>query len=211
MSDAENPWLRVPAASYDAHMSAPGVGQAQMLADELAAALDRRRPKSLAVLGAATGNGFERLAGRGLERVVAVDINPDYLAILSERFAALLPGLEIASGDAADPSLIPGQVELIWAALIFEYVDPPRLLANCARWLAPGGVMTALLQLPAPESKVSASPWQADLAPIREVLTLVDVDAFRRMARAAGFEERPGSRQVTGGAKSFFVGDFARP
>jgi hypothetical protein len=56
---ADNPWLTIPLADYEAHMALPQVGQAQLLADLFAAELRERSPSSVAVLGCAGGNGFE--------------------------------------------------------------------------------------------------------------------------------------------------------
>jgi hypothetical protein len=56
---ADNPWLTIPLADYEAHMALPQVGQAQLLADLFAAELRARSPASVAVLGCAGGNGFE--------------------------------------------------------------------------------------------------------------------------------------------------------
>jgi SAM-dependent methyltransferase len=204
-------WLDVPAASYDAHMSDASVGQAQLLSAEFADALYRMQPKSVAVLGAATGNGFEHLVERAADRVVAVDINPEYLAILAERFGAALPGLQTAVVDVMDPGSLAGGFDLIWAALIFEYVDPPTLVANCAGWLNPGGVLAALLQQPTRHpTKVSASPWQKDLAAIEPELSLVELDAFAEWTADAGLRAEAGAHMVEVNGKGFFIGDFRR-
>ena len=56
---ADNPWLTIPLADYEAHMALPQVGQARLLADLFAAELRVGSPSSVAVLGCAGGNGFE--------------------------------------------------------------------------------------------------------------------------------------------------------
>ncbi len=43
---ADNPWLTIPLADYEAHMALPQVGQAQLLADLFAAELRARSPSS---------------------------------------------------------------------------------------------------------------------------------------------------------------------
>jgi len=53
-------------------MSAPVVAQAEMLADVLRELLERYRPRSLAVLGSAGGNGLEYVDPLVTQRVVAV-------------------------------------------------------------------------------------------------------------------------------------------
>ncbi|HVS25014.1 MAG TPA: class I SAM-dependent methyltransferase, partial [Gammaproteobacteria bacterium] len=94
---ADNPWLTIPLADYEAHMALPEVGQAQLLAAVFAAELRARAPASVAVLGCAGGNGFEH-APRSL-RVVGVDLNPDYVAAARARFGGRLPRLELHVAD----------------------------------------------------------------------------------------------------------------
>ena len=59
---ADNPWLTIPLADYEAHMALPQVGQAQLLADLFAAELRERSPSSVAVLGCAGGKRFAVLS-----------------------------------------------------------------------------------------------------------------------------------------------------
>jgi hypothetical protein len=87
------PWLEIPLADYEGHMTL--VGQAQMLADELKAALDLHKPQSVAIVGCAGGNGFEAFITPPLERVVGIDVNASYLEVLRSRYAGLIPGLEL--------------------------------------------------------------------------------------------------------------------
>ena len=69
-----NPWLDIPLADYEAHMASPEVAQAQMIASALAELTQAQRPQSLAVIGCAGGNGFERIHRLQTTRVVGVDI-----------------------------------------------------------------------------------------------------------------------------------------
>jgi len=70
-SDAptRSPWLDIPLADYEGHMSVPGVGQAEMLASQFAELLEKWSPASAAVIGCAGGNGFDRLRVEVTERV----------------------------------------------------------------------------------------------------------------------------------------------
>lgn len=96
-----NPWLYIPASDYDAHMALPEVAQAQALSSLMAAALAEYAPSSLAVIGCATGNGFEHINTAHTPRVVGIDINPDYLKILGVRFGGRIPRLELIEADIA--------------------------------------------------------------------------------------------------------------
>src|SRR5262245_12932853 len=94
-----NPWLAIPLAEYEAHMALPEIGQAQWLADELELSVRQHSPKSVSVIGCAGGNGFDRLTGSVIERVVGIDINARYVEAVRSRFGGRIPGLELHVAD----------------------------------------------------------------------------------------------------------------
>lgn len=69
-----NPWLDIPLADYEAHMALPTVGQAQLIADELHSLVRAHSAGSVAIMGCAGGNGFDRVAEAGVSRVIGVDL-----------------------------------------------------------------------------------------------------------------------------------------
>jgi SAM-dependent methyltransferase len=203
-----NPWLSIPLADYEAHMASDTVRQRQMLDQVFGSILDLHQPGSLAVLGCSGGEGLEKLEGRRLERVVAVDINPDYLQTLAQRFGASIPKLQTVCADVADPELDLPKVDLVYAALIFEHLEPARLIANIRRWLAPKGVATAVLQLPADgKDPVTPTPFQS-LRALAPAMKLVPPDALRARARASGLEEVASESVVLDSGKSFLICTF---
>ena len=101
---ADNPWLTIPLADYEAHMALPQVGQAQLLADLFAAELHARSPSSVAVLGCAGGNGFERAPST--LRVVGVDVAPIDPPIDNANTIAL-------QGDLTEPTVIAAVLEAL--------------------------------------------------------------------------------------------------
>lgn len=179
-----NPWLQVPLADYEGHMA--HVGQAALLDRLFGRAVRELQPRSIAVLGAAGGNGFGHLERGPVARTVAVDIHSDYLRELGKRYAQTVAGLEIVCGDLTDPALCFAPVDYVHAALIFEYVDAQVVLARLRHWLVPGGVLGVVLQLPGPAS-VSPSPY-AGLSALSSAMQLRDDDAFVELTAAAGFQ-----------------------
>jgi SAM-dependent methyltransferase len=202
----ENPWLSVPLADYEAHMSSPGVGQAQLLADLLAAAIAEHRPRALAVLGCAGGNGFDRIPA-SVERVVGVDLNPDYVATARARFAPRLRGLELYTGDVTTEACVFAQVELVFAGLLFEYVDAAAALGAIAARLAPGGVLVTALQLPGTVAAVTPSPYKSLLA-LEAAFRFVEPGAFVALAAAHGLEPISTTTAAASGGKRFVVQTF---
>jgi trans-aconitate methyltransferase len=123
-----SPWLDIPLAEYEGHMALPEIAQARMLADELESAVRQHAPSSVAIIGCSGGNGFERLIGTTVELIVGIDINPTYVAAAQARFGTQLPQLVLCVADIQDalPNIMP--VEMIFAGLIFEYVDLPAAM-----------------------------------------------------------------------------------
>lgn len=183
-----SPWLDIPLADYEGHME--HVGQAQLLDRLLGRALDQFRPASAAVLGAAGGNGFVHFERSRCRRVVAVDLNPAYLQELELRYRVRIPGLRIACTDLDDPGFDIGPVDLVQAALVFEYVDAASLLGRIRRWLKPGGRLCSVLQLASPSQPAVSPSAFPGLERLGRAMALQEPAAFRSMARDAGLAER---------------------
>ena len=183
----ENPWLTIPLEDYEGHMALPEIGQAKMLAGELEELLHTYAPGSVALIGCAGGNGFDEVAKTGAQRLVGLDINPNYLADAKARFGGRIAGLELYCADIEGkmPELQP--VNLVYAALVFEYVDIGKALRNLRGICLPDGVLAALLQLPMKGgASVSPSPF-ATLKELGSIMRLVPPDDFREVAEALGF------------------------
>jgi hypothetical protein len=161
-----NPWLSIPLEEYESHMSE--VRQSELLSELFREALDRCRPRSVAILGIAGGNGLEHIDATVTTRIVGIDINSPYLQQVRSRYAHL-PGLELHEVDlsAGLPAIEP--VELVHAALIFEHA---LCLPAAVSMTAPGGHLAVVLQ----ERGASAIDWH-DLG---KTMRFIDPDAFRR-------------------------------
>lgn len=168
-------------------MALPAVGQAELLADRFAAALAEHRPLSVAVLGCAGGNGFDRVAGTTVERLVGIDLNPAYLAEAERRYRPAIPGLELHARNLEEPLRGIEPVDLVYAALVFEYLDPGRTWAGLRHLCRPGGAVEVVLQLPGPQATVTPSPYSS-LRRLESFLRLADPAELAAVAAGAGFE-----------------------
>jgi SAM-dependent methyltransferase len=201
-----NPWLNIPLDDYEGHMSLPTVGQAQMIAEQLDRALERWSPTSIAVIGCAGGNGLDKIPGRTVERVVAVDVNPDYVERARTRHAQRLQGLELVCADVESESLIYDPVDLTYAALLFEYVGVLGTLRTVKRNSRPNAILTTVLQLPhLAIPAVSPSPYKSlgSLA-----LTLVAPETLCHAAADLGFAAIDSTIIELSSGKRFCVQNF---
>ena len=203
-----NPWLKIPLDDYEGHMSLPAVGQAQMIADQLDGAIARWSPTSIAVIGCAGGNGLERIAGATVERVVAVDVNPDYIERTRARHARRLRGLELVCADVQSQSVTYGPVDLTYAALLFEYVDVCSSLKTLKRNSRPKAVLTTVLQLPHSSIRpVSPSPYKS-LDRLASAMTLVAPETLYHAAVKVGFSLADAITIELNSGKMFCVQSF---
>jgi len=198
----------MPLCDYEGHMSLPYVAQAQLLSDAFATTLRDYSPRSVAILGCAGGNGLERIESTVTERVVCIDINPDYIEHVRMRFGRRLRDLELYVGDVQTDRLPFSSVELVFAGLLFEYLDVHRALAWIRARLCPTGVLATVVQLPdggAPE--VTPSPY-ARLSVLSSVMRLVPPEVLRHHAAACGYYLAGAQTLEAAGGKRFQVQVF---
>lgn len=182
-----NPWLTIPLTDYEAHMDLPTVGQAAMLASEFEALLHSLASKTVAFIGCAGGNGFAEAIEAGVTRLVGIDINASYIARAADRYAATIPGLELHCADIQGDMPDIQAVELVYAALVFEYVDVATALRNLVRICKPDGHLATLVQLPKQGVEaVTPSPFTG-LAALGTIMQLVPPEELFRSAQAQGF------------------------
>jgi hypothetical protein len=203
-----SPWLDIPLADYEGHMALPEIAQARMLADELEGAVRLHTPSSVAIIGCSGGNGFERLISTTVERIVGIDINPTYVAAAWARFGTKLPQLALYVANIQDalPNIMP--LEMIFAGLIFEYVNLRATMHNLRRLCAPGGTLVAVLQAPSAEAQaISPSPYR-NLQRLGPAMRLRDTREVKGAAAEAGFAPAAKRNLTLPSGKSFSVLSF---
>jgi hypothetical protein len=204
-----NPWLRIPAADYEGHMSSPNVAQQSFLAQTFKESLDKYNCSTIALLGCATGNGLEYVKTGATQRVTAIDIHPGYLKVLRERYEGCVPGLEIVEADLEMCTLENQAYSLIYAGLVFEYIEPRILLPKIATWLCVGGIMISILQLPSKHlTRVSETPYTS-LKTLESIMKLVSPKQFKSLANDAGLQEMEARTVTLESGKPFFIGTYA--
>jgi len=203
-----NPWLAIPLSDYEGHMALPGIGQAQMLAQILADVHCKYTPQSLAVLGCAGGNGFDSVSPAITRRVVGVDLNPRYVAEAQARYGGRFQNLELYVADIEKniPAFTP--VNLVFAALILEYVDIDVVIARTRFMLETDGKLATVVQLPSSSSaNVTPSPF-ASLRSLGDFMHLVPPDELRRTAQTNGYTQIESRIIAAEGGKHFQVQVF---
>ena len=205
-----NPWLAITAADYEGHMGPQGADQLAPLSAIFGQVYRAVRPRRLALLGCATGNGLEHVDPGISKQIVGVDLNIQYVAVARQRFVGLGARLELYCGDVLAAALKPASFDLVHAALLFEYVHPLALVPRIAEWLVPGGVCSAVLQLPADAGPVSPSPFKS-LQRLAGTMKLIPPPELAAAFARQGLQ-RTGTWEVpVKGGKRFHVALFRKP
>ena len=191
-------------------MGSAAVDQLGPLADLFGEALARLRPRSVAVLGVAGGNGLEHVDGAITTRVVAVDVNQTYLDATRARFPDLR-GLELHCADlTADEPLDVEPVALVHAALVFEHAGIERCLDHAVSLVARGGHVSVVLQLPSADQKAVTPTEFASMATLAGDFAFVDPHQLRRVLAQRELRLTHQARLTLRTGKAFWSGYFER-
>ena len=202
-----DPWLSIPLEDYEGHMRSAGVEQLTALAELFKIALDRYRPESVAVLGIAGGNGLEYIESAVTKRIVGVDINPQYLDRVRQRFGTL-PGLELHCRDLAERTFRLAPVALVHAALIFEHAGLGRALDNALSLVAPGGAFSVVLQLPSETEESVSSTSYTSMQTLKQHFALIDSGELQRLLEQRGFRIIEHEHRSLPAGKALWLGVF---
>ena len=120
----ENVWNKIPLEDYELHMQHESVGQLHLLNNLTKKYLEKLSPKTVVFLGIAGGNGLEHIDNSVTDQVFGIDINQNYLDETKKRFKDRIPNLHLINIDiSSEKTEEITKANLIWAALIFEYVE----------------------------------------------------------------------------------------
>jgi hypothetical protein len=120
----ENVWNNIPLEDYELHMQHETVGQLDLLSDLTKKYLEKLNPDIVMFLGIAGGNGLEHIDNEVTSQVYGIDINQSYLDETKKRFKDKIPNLTLLNIDISSRAKEEiTKANLIWAALIFEYVE----------------------------------------------------------------------------------------
>ena len=84
-----NPWEEIKLEDYENHMKLDSVMQLQTMNSLMKEQFEAYPVSTAMVLGIAGGNGLEHVSPDKYETVYGVDINEDYLRVVSERYKDL--------------------------------------------------------------------------------------------------------------------------
>ncbi|MBN2529163.1 MAG: class I SAM-dependent methyltransferase [Deltaproteobacteria bacterium] len=205
-----NPWCTISPTDYDGHMGHPSVNQTRLLCDVFGDALSKCSAQSVAMLGCATGNGLEHIAKKRTRRVTVVDINKLFLEKLAEKYGAQIHGLDVRHDDLNHIRLDKNAYSLVFAGLVFEFVDWQSLLKKVSGWLIQNGALSVVLQCPSETlPDVSSSPYPS-LKKVGALFNMIHPDVFGAECGQLGLCARETEYITLASGKSFYIGTYVK-
>ncbi len=199
-----NPWLEIDISDYVNHMSCPEVGQYQLINESFRTTLQKHKPEKIFVPGCTIGNGFEYIDWQNVKKVTALDINPDFLNRLQQRFPNEKK-LEILSMDFNLFVCDERKYDLIFSALFFEYIDAQSALNKFREMMNRSSVLFSITQLPdVNQSKVSESKYKS-LVKLSPYISLTSPEEFIGEIDRAGLKIKLSSKRTLTNGKTFLL------
>jgi predicted TPR repeat methyltransferase len=205
-----NPWLEIPLDDYEKHMSHATVGQLGLLSSLTNKYLTRIKPASCIFVGVAGGNGLEHINNEISRHIVGIDINQDYLDVAHKRHHNKIPSLLLLNLDVSKNTDTIFHSDLIWAALIMEYIGIDACLKFSANNLTPGGHLIVTIQCNNNLQSVSATGIES-VKKAGSVFNAVDINLLLGKAKEMGFAYIGREENQLPNGKSFLTIDFTHP
>jgi hypothetical protein len=182
-----NLWENIPISDYENHMSDLGIAQLQLLSQLMTQAYSFYKPESLAIFGICGGNGLEYIDNNITKCVYGIDVNQEYLNICNKRYNNKINNLQLLNFDLKNKDIPNFKVELIFAGLIFEYININQGLIHAYSHLKEDGHLITILQNNNNINSVSPTKYKS-LELLENIFNQVNIIEFINLAIQNNFE-----------------------
>lgn len=206
----ENVWNKIPLKDYELHMQHESVGQLHLLNNLTKKYLEKLSPEIVMFLGIAGGNGLEHIDNNITSQVFGIDINQNYLDETEKRFKNQIPNLNLLNIDISS-----GKIEkltnanLIWAALIFEYVEIEKCFEFIYNNIQDNGYLIVTIQANNGASSVSQTGIKT-IKSIGQIFRLIDPSDLLSFADKFGFVKTDFEENILPNEKSLKTYTFIK-
>lgn len=206
----DNPWLFISPEDYERHMSHPSVNQQRFLEKCFHKALTRHAPSELLVIGCGTGNGLEHVDPRVTRRTTVIDVNGRFLNVVKQQFQPSLPGLEVIHDDLHVCSIPQECYSLVYAGLVFEFVQTEIVLKKVAQSMREGGFLEVVLQNPNETLPTVSSTGVQSMKKLKSIVSLINRDQFFELCRKMQLVLIGSHTETLESGKSFLIASFVK-
>lgn len=204
-----NPWKEIDLADYENHMKLDTVMQLHTMNSMMKNQFEDYPVSSAMVLGIAGGNGLEHVCKDKYETVYGVDINEDYLRVVSERYADLSGVLKCLCIDLINDADKLPHAKLVIANLLIEYIGYDAF-KNAVTKIGPEYV-SCVIQINTDENRwVSDSPYLHAFDRLDEVHHQMEEDALTDAMKEIGYSFILQSREMLPNGKDLVRLDYQK-
>ena len=183
----DNPWRSVSLSDYESHMKLNTVMQLQALNEMMKAQLNAYDVSSALILGIAGGNGLEHIDVNKYSVVYGVDVNPDYIQAVKERYAYLHGTLNCICTDLTEENVpLPG-ADLVIANLLIEYIGC-KCFEQVVKRIKPQYVSCGI-QIDNNDGFVSESPYTHSFDGLNSIHHQIDTVKLERCMHGIGYHK----------------------
>jgi len=206
----ENVWNKIPLEDYELHMQHESVGQLYLLNNLTKKYLKKLSPEIVMFLGIAGGNGLEHIDNNITSQVFGIDINQNYLDETEKRFKNKIPNLNLLNIDISSGKTEKlAKANLIWAALIFEYVETETCFEFINNNIQENGYLVVTIQ----ENNGVSSVSQTGIETIKsagQIFRLIDTNDLLSFADKFGFVKTDFEENILPNKKSLKTYTFIK-
>ena len=204
----DNPWRSVRLSDYENHMKLDTVMQLQTLNEIMKAQLDSYDACSAMILGVAGGNGLEHIDTEKYSVVYGIDVNPEYLQTVRERYASLDGTLECLCIDLTKEADRLPAAELVIADLLIEYIGC-ECFQDVIRQVKPKYVSCGI-QIDQSEGFVSESPYTRSFDVLDSIHRRIDAAVLEKHLNQIGYQMISTEEYPLPNGKKLVKADFSR-
>jgi hypothetical protein len=204
-----NPWNNIPLDDYEQHMQHKDVAQSQLLNSLTNKYLQKHNPANILFLGISGGNGLEHIDVNKVKSICGIDINQSYLEETQKRFGNKIKQLELVNVDIGTSNKSFIKADLIWAALIFEYVDIERAFGFIENNADKSANLIITIQSNNGAGSVSQTGIET-IKSVKDIFRTVDSKELQNSALKFGFELIGTEENTLPNGKSFITYEFVK-
>jgi len=206
----ENVWNKIPLEDYELHMQHESVGQLHLLNNLTKKYLEKLSPEIVMFLGIAGGNGLEHIDNNVTSQVFGIDINQNYLDETEKRFKNQIPNLNLLNIDISSKKTEKlTKANLIWAALIFEYVETGKCFEFINSNIQDNGYLIVTIQANNGANSVSQTGIET-IKSVGQIFRLIDPNDLLSFADKFGLVKTDFEENILPNEKSLKTYTFIK-
>ena len=206
----ENVWNKIPLEDYELHMQHESVGQLHLLNNLTKKYLEKLNPEIAMFLGIAGGNGLEHIDNNVTSQVFGIDINQNYLDETEKRFKNQIPNLNLLNIDISSKKTEKlTKANLIWAALIFEYVETGKCFEFINNNIQDNGYLIVTIQANNGGNSVSQTGIET-IKSVGQIFRLIDPNDILSFADKFGLVKTDFEENILPNEKSLKTYTFIK-